>query len=88
MTASEMGARVWRNNVGTAQTDKGFIRFGLCVGSCDLIGIYKGRFVGLEIKQPGKKPTPEQSNFIDMINRLGGIAGICTCAEDVKKLLT
>lgn len=88
IAASEMGARVFRNNVGTANTDKGFIRFGLCVGSSDLIGIYKGKFVALEIKRPGKKPTPEQENFINMVLDQGGIAGICTCPEDVKRLLT
>lgn len=89
MEASRLGARVFRNNTGTAETKDGrFIRFGLCVGSSDLIGIYQGRFVAIEVKRPGKNPTTEQENFINMVRKLGGIAGICTCPEDVKKLLT
>jgi hypothetical protein len=86
--ATRLGARMFRNNVGTANTDKGFIRFGLCIGSSDLIGIYKGKFVAIEVKRPCKKPTPEQENFINMVRRMGGIAGICTCVEDVRNLLT
>jgi VRR-NUC domain len=88
MEASKVGARLWRNNVGTAMTKNGsFITFGLCVGSSDLIGIYKGRFLAVEVKAKGKKPTPEQINFVDFINKFGGIAGVCYSVEDFLKLI-
>ena len=88
MEASKVGARLWRNNVGTAMTKNGsFITFGLCVGSSDLIGIYKGRFLAVEVKAKGKKPTKEQINFIDFINKFGGIAGVCYSVEDFLKLI-
>jgi hypothetical protein len=63
------------------------ISFGLCVGSSDLIGMYRGRFLAMEIKIPGERLTVEQQNFIDIINAKGGIAGVVTCPEDVRSLL-
>lgn len=84
MAADECGAILWRNNTG-AYKDKGgrFIRYGLCVGSADWVGIWRGRFLAVECKAPGKKPTPEQISFIDAVNAAGGIAFIATCSEDV-----
>ena len=46
-------------------------------GSSDFICIVTmhsgfGRFVALEAKRPGEKPTPEQQAFIDDVNALGG----------------
>lgn len=88
MEASKIGARLWRNNVGTAETKNGsFIRFGLCVGSSDLIGIYKGRFLAIEVKAKGKKPTEEQTNFVNFVNKFGGIAGVCYSVEDFLNLI-
>lgn len=88
LAASECGAITWRNNTGKLQDAKGrWVTFGLCVGSADLIGIYKGRFLALEIKVPGKNPTLEQTNFINAVNKAGGIAGVCRCRQDVIDLL-
>jgi hypothetical protein len=48
LEASKKGLRLWRNNVGAAQTDNGFLRYGLAneskqmnnmIKSSDLIGI-------------------------------------------------
>lgn len=90
MEASRLGAIVWRNNIGRLQ-DKGgrYITYGVCnPGGSDLIGIYKGRFLALEVKMPGKKPTPEQENFLRVVRENGGIAGVVRSVDDVKKLLT
>lgn len=84
------GAYVWRNNVGGLYDKSGrFIRYGLCVGSSDLIGILPdGRFLAIEIKMPGKKPKPEQIKFLNWVNEKGGVGFVATCKEDVKKALT
>lgn len=88
MECSRLGATVWRNNVGTGYTSNGsFIRFGLCKGSSDLIGLYKGRFLAIEVKDHKGKVTTEQKNYIDFINKNGGIAGVCRNLDDLKKLL-
>lgn len=65
--------------------------FGLCGGSCDLIGwqIRNGIavFIGMEVKQPGKDPTDEQVIFINNVNRAGGVAGVVRSIEDARKLI-
>lgn len=86
--ASLMGAVVWRNNTGAYKDSDRYIRYGLCVGSSDIIGIYKGRFLALEVKRKRKKPTTEQINFLDVVKKNGGIAGVVTCPEDVRNFLS
>ena len=63
------------------------IKFGLFIGSSDLIGysVIKitpemvGKnvavFTSLEVKQPKKKPTDEQLNWLETVKSSGGIAG-------------
>jgi len=54
-------------------------------GTPDRILCYKGRFVGLEIKKPGAKPTKDQLAAHDEIRRCGGIVIIASSIEDVEK---
>jgi hypothetical protein len=61
---------------------------GLCEGSSDLIGVgLEGRFIALEVKT-GKVPVEDhQQKFIDMVRRMGGIAGVVRTMEDVDAIL-
>lgn len=43
-------------------------------GVSDLLGCYKGRMVAIEIKRPGRKPTPHQERFLAQVRNEGGIA--------------
>lgn len=43
----------------------------------DFLCCVKGKFVGIETKAPGKKPTPRQKLCIASINAAGGIAFAC-----------
>lgn len=54
-------------------------------GSSDIIGVHKdtGQFLGVEVKQPGKKPTALQQEFMKAINYYGGIAIVATSVDDV-----
>jgi len=47
-------------------------------GVSDIIGCIPktGRFLAIEVKRPGGKPTLEQQQFIDTINEAGEI-GVC-----------
>lgn len=74
------GVRVWRNNVGV-DTMRG-IRYGLGVGSPDLVGIAWGRFVGLEVKTPTGRVSKEQTMWLDMVRRFGGVAGVARSVDD------
>lgn len=88
MELSRLGAVVWRNNTGAYKDGTRYIRYGLCVGSSDLIGMYNGRFLAVEVKQPNKKPTKAQETFLKIVNENGGIGFVATCEKDAKKVLT
>jgi len=84
------GVLVWRNNVGV-DSEHG-IRYGLGVGSADLIGlvVVEGRavFAGWEVKRPGQRPSEVQRRWIDLIRRHGGIAGVVTSPDEAVALVT
>ena len=82
---SKIGVRLLRNNVGMLEDSRGQkVKYGLCKGSSDLIGwiIPSGRFVAVEVKTPIGRATPEQINFIEAVNRGGGIAFIARSVEE------
>jgi len=86
--ASRLGAVVFRNNTGMLYNKDGTpVYYGLCRGSSDIIGWYHGRFLAIEVKPPGKKPTQRQQNFTDAVNRDGGIAGWVTDPDQIHHLL-
>ena len=75
----------WRNNVGlTPRADGGMVRYGLGVGSADLIGIVYGTFVALEVKRPGGKVSDAQEKWIDLVWEKGGRAWV---VSDVRTAL-
>lgn len=92
--------RLFRNNVGSATTATGsFIKFGLCPGSSDIIGITTlkitqdmvgkdvGIFTAIEVKGAKGKIREDQLHFIDMIKERGGIAGVARSNKDVDIIL-
>ena len=97
LAAPSFGARLLRNNVGTLQDIRGnYVKYGLGVGSSDLIGWTEtlitqdmvGRtvaiFTAIEAKMPGKKPTEAQRKFIAAVLRAGGIATVAYSSKDVQ----
>jgi len=86
--ASQLGCTLLRNNVGAYKDKQGnWVRYGLGVGSSDLIGIYKGIFVACEVKRKGKKPTEIQKKFLKTILSKGGIGFVCDDVDDFERLL-
>lgn len=96
----EADTRVWRNNVGGGKLENGqYMKWGLQVGSSDLIGIHRklitvddvgtyiGRFFGVEIKTPVGRLSREQKVWIETIQSFGGIAEVCRSKEDAEVLL-
>lgn len=67
-------SRVWANNTGVGRDMSGerVIRFGL-KGSSDIIGIYKGIFLGIEVKTGNAYQNKYQKKFEKMICDMGGI---------------
>ena len=89
LALSEAGCLIWRNNTGVLKNAAGIpIKFGLCVGSSDLIGLTPtGRFLAVEIKTSKGRATPEQLRFIEAVRARGGIAGIARSPAEALALL-
>lgn len=98
LAESAAGVTLWRNNVGVVREKDRVIRYGLCAGSSDLIGLTPititadmvGKTVAVftaeEVKRPTTKLTPKQATFCDHVRQQGGIAGRVTCAADAAEL--
>ena len=56
-------------------------------GVSDILACIRGRFVAIEVKKPGNKPSALQDNFINAINSIGGFAFWADNLEDVKDKL-
>jgi len=100
LAAPKLGARLFRNNVGVLQDRNGqHVRYGLCVGSGDLIGWKEvtvtpemvGKkvaiFTSVEVKTGKLKPTEAQFNFGCAVTEAGGYSLLARAADDVHKFL-
>jgi hypothetical protein len=81
------GVFAWRNNSGMMfgkhKGKKWAVKMG-AAGSADIIGILpSGRFLAIEVKQPGKKPSEIQEKFLSRIRNNGGLAFVATSTEDI-----
>lgn len=56
-------------------------------GIPDIIICYKGRFIALEVKRPGGKPTLLQKITLNKIEKAKGIAKLVTSVEQVKEII-
>jgi hypothetical protein len=92
--------RLWRNNTGALVDQQGrFVRFGLCKGSSDLIGLRSlvvspemvgqrlAQFVALEIKTARGVISPEQRAFLELVEQLGGLTAVCRSVEAAEQAL-
>jgi hypothetical protein len=66
-----------RMNTGAMQIDGRFVKFGF-TGCSDVLGqMTDGRFLAVEVKRPGNKPTDEQKGFLLNVLHFGGVAFWC-----------
>lgn len=76
---------VWRNSTGFAERDGRPLRFGLQVGSSDLIGIALGLFLAVEVKTDRGRLRPEQQRFLELVLENGGVACLCRSEEQAEE---
>lgn len=101
LRCSELGARIFRNNVGKLQDRNGrVVTYGLCVGSSDLIGYlpvtitpaHVGQtlavFVAIEAKSEMGRLRPEQQQFLKVVQQHGGLACVARSVADAEALLS
>lgn len=63
------------------------VQTGMGVSTLDILCCINGKFVGIEVKTPGKKPTPRQNFNIRAINDAGGVAFWTDSLEYTKTML-
>jgi len=85
---------LWRNNTGSALQDFGAggmrpLKYGLCVGSSDLIGIVAphGRLIALEVKTSTGRVTREQQQFLNLVEKMGGVARVVRSVDDALRAI-
>ena len=54
------------------------------IGVSDILGIFNGKFLAIEVKSAKGKPTEHQKRFLDEVLEHGGIAFIARSIEDVE----
>lgn len=81
---------LWRNNVGVAEQrtrDGRHRRVAYGVGgkgAADLLGIFRGRFVAVEIKTPTGRQSPEQLTFARLVESRGATYVVLRSVEDAR----
>jgi hypothetical protein len=85
--ASEPDLVLWRNNTGVADHRGARVRYGLAVGSADLVGCLAGRFVALEIKTATGRASQEQRQWLTLVRRYGGFAAIVRSVEEAREAI-
>ena len=107
------GVTNWRNNTGSAWTGNKTarlkngalliyeprpVKFGLCPGSSDLIGLKSvtitpdmvgqtvAIFAAVEVKTKTGRATDKQNNFLKHINQAGGIGIVARSPDDLDQL--
>lgn len=84
------GVFAWRNNT-TGVFDpvkKIFRKFTGLKGVSDILGcLPDGRFLAIECKVPGNKPTPDQAAFLEMVAKNNGVALVINDVRELDKAL-
>lgn len=87
---ADAGVVLFRNNVGMAEHWDGAavvrVRYGLAPGSADLVGLLapSGRWFALELKTPSGRVTPEQTQWLSLVRRMGGFGAVVRSVDEAK----
>lgn len=75
-------AEVWRCHSGMVRVRRGWLHLSP-EGTPDIVGFLRdGRFIGLECKLPGERPTEVQRQAIERIVEAGGVASVVRSVDD------
>lgn len=85
---NEPDVLIFRNNIGVADMRGYKVRFGVGgPGGADLIGIFRGRFIAIEVKSPTGRQSPEQRMFEQLVLARGGIYVVLRSVEEARTWL-
>lgn len=81
----------WRENSGMVKQQDAYGKVRMwragIKGIADIVGVYKGRFVAIEVKAQGKKPSAFQIAYLERVKQCGGIAFVCDDDTQVVQML-
>jgi hypothetical protein len=86
------GVYAYRQNTGAAEYqdkagNKRFVRYGK-PGVSDIIGVLPGgRFMAIECKAPNGRLSEYQKEFLDQVEKMGGLVVVARSVEDLEKAL-
>ena len=76
-----------RMNTGAMKIDGRFVKFGF-TGCSDVLGqMTDGRFLAVEVKRPGNKPTEDQHSFLRNVQHYGGVGFWCDSVKSCEEKL-
>ena len=89
---SQPGCRAWKNkSQGTFDPRRGVFRKSAHrfseKGTSDILGIYRGHMICIEVKSAKGRVMPHQAEFIENMAELGAIAFIARSLDDVRGIL-
>lgn len=82
---------VWRQNAGSMFVDSPTGRHGFRASSAkgisDIIGVWHGIPLAIEVKRPGNKPTELQWEFLKRFQEAGGLSIVAYSLNGLKNAL-
>ena len=76
----------FRSGAGAFKTEGGYFKTGRA-GCPDITLVVNGKFIGIEVKAPGKKQSEEQQKAEVLIKNAGAEYYVVTSATEVKTIL-
>lgn len=91
MRTAPANVRLFQNDNGSAKLMDGrWVKFGLCPGSGDLVGMTQIRgvavFTSVEAKTGKDIVRPKQKRWRAFVQKMGGIAIVCRSVEECWRL--
>ena len=81
-------AFAFRLNAGMIRTENGGMVRLAPAGVSDIIGMtIDGHFFAVEVKAGKNRPTPRQQEFVDQVNKDGGLAFVAWSVDDCIEVL-
>lgn len=87
MLSRAKGGFFWKNTSGGFFDGKRMRRHAspfAIKGTSDILGVYQGRLVVLEVKSLKGKATKEQLIFIEKVKSVGGVGSVVNSVESVR----
>jgi len=53
-------------------------------GLPDIVGCHNGRFIALEVKHPGRGPTPRQELILEKLEQAGAVVGVVSSIDEAQ----